>query len=125
MAYVRYTDPEYLMVSSLPVCKNGLKYDFETIFDELDLDMEGWDDVKKTNWVVTASNEAEHLVLKPRRIDYALVPNVRGMGLRDALYLLENAGLQVGVFGSGMVQKQSLEPGGKVVKGAYIQIELK
>ena len=65
------------------------------------------------------------MVMKPRRVDMMTVPNVKGMGLRDALYLLENSGLKVGVVGAGMVQKQSLNPGGKVVKGTYIQIELR
>ena len=35
-------------------------------------------------------------MLKARSVDMTLVPNVKGMGLRDALYLLENSGLKVG-----------------------------
>ena len=89
------------------------------------MELEGKEQVEHTDWVITVSNEGEKMKMKPRKVDFSIVPNVRGMGLRDALYLLENAGLQVGVFGSGMVQKQSLEPGGKVKKGSYIQIELK
>ena len=125
MAYVQYAQPEYENETKLPVCKNGLKYDFETILNELDMELEGEEQVEHTDWVITVSNEGEKMKMKPRKVDFSIVPNVRGMGLRDALYLLENAGLQVGVLGSGMVQKQSLEPGGKVKKGSYIQIELK
>jgi cell division protein FtsI (penicillin-binding protein 3) len=33
------------------------------------------------------------------------------MGLRDALYLLENAGLTVQYNGIGSVRQQSIEPG--------------
>ena len=47
------------------------------------------------------------------------------MGLRDAIYVLENSGLKVGVSGSGMVQRQSLQAGAEVPKGSYIQIELR
>lgn len=54
-----------------------------------------------------------------------LVPNVKGMGLRDALYLLENSGLKVGVSGVGTVSQQSLTPGGKVKRGSYVHIELR
>lgn len=75
--------------------------------------------------MITASDEAEHVVLKPRKIDYSTVPNARGMGLRDALYVLENSGLRVGFSGTGMVQRQSLQPGSEVRKGTYIQIELR
>ena len=63
--------------------------------------------------------------MKPRRINYTSVPNVKGMGLRDALYVLENSGLKVGVVGNGMVQRQSLRAGDEVSKGSFIQIELR
>lgn len=125
MAYVQYGKPEYEEDKSLPVCKNGLKRDFQTIFRELDMELDGLRDARETDWVITASNEAEHVVVKPRRITFSTVPNVRGMGLRDALYILENSGLKVGVSGTGMVQKQSLQPGSEVPKGSYVQIELR
>lgn len=125
MAYVQYGKPDYEEDKSLPVCKNGLKRDFQTIFRELDMELDGLRDARETDWVITASNEAEHVVVKPRRITFSTVPNVRGMGLRDALYILENSGLKVGVSGTGMVQKQSLQPGSEVPKGSYVQIELR
>ena len=125
MAYVQYGRPEYEEDKSLPVCKNGLKNDFRVITRELDMELEGWGETEGTDWVMTASNESENIVVKPRRINYSTVPNVRGMGLRDALYVLENSGLKVGVVGSGMVQKQSLQPGGEVPRGTYVQIELR
>lgn len=52
------------------------------------------------------------------------VPNVLGMGLRDALYILENRGLRVKVQGNGMVKRQSLQPGSKAFQGSTITIEL-
>lgn len=124
MAYVQYGQPEYVADKTVPVCKNGLKKDFQTIARELDMEVEGRE-TEDADWVMTASNEGENLVLKPRRIQFSNVPNVRGMGLRDALYILENAGLKVGAVGSGMVQKQSLQPGAEVPRGSYIQIELR
>jgi cell division protein FtsI (penicillin-binding protein 3) len=53
-----------------------------------------------------------------------VVPSVAGMGLRDALYLLETTGLQVKVKGKGSVQKQSIQAGTKIIKGQVITIEL-
>ena len=125
MAYVQYGQPEYEADHSLPVCKSGLKKDFIAVFDDLDMELDGLGDVRETDWVITASAEAENVVLKPRRINYSTVPNVREMGLKDALYVLENSGLKVGVTGAGMVQKQSLRPGSEVPRGTYIQIELR
>lgn len=71
------------------------------------------------------ATEGENIVIKPRRISYSSVPNVKGMGLRDALYVLENSGLKVDFSGAGMVQRQSLQPGAEVPKGSYIRIELR
>jgi cell division protein FtsI (penicillin-binding protein 3) len=52
------------------------------------------------------------------------VPDVTGMGARDAIYLLENAGLRVNLVGAGKVRWQSIAEGSNVVKGATITIEL-
>jgi cell division protein FtsI (penicillin-binding protein 3) len=53
-----------------------------------------------------------------------LMPNVLGMGLRDALYILENHGLHVRLSGSGMVKRQSPAPGTRPLKGSTATIEL-
>lgn len=52
------------------------------------------------------------------------VPNTYGMGLRDALYLLETAGLKVIVVGKGKVVSQSLQAGTSFIKGQTISIKL-
>ena len=52
------------------------------------------------------------------------VPDVNGMGLKDALYVLGNSGLKTMVRGSGKVIKQSLEAGTRVAKGYPIVLEL-
>ena len=54
------------------------------------------------------------------------VPKVVGMGLSDALYLLENSGLTVDVVGCGRVTEQSLKAGTKIADGnKRITIRLK
>lgn len=52
------------------------------------------------------------------------VPNVTGMGLRDAIYLLEGQGMMVKPIGRGSVIKQSIQPGTKLQRGQQIIIEL-
>lgn len=54
-----------------------------------------------------------------------VMPNVVGMGLRDAIYLLENSGLRVRYSGRGRVTKQSPRPGVRVSRGATVAIELR
>ncbi|MBE9603057.1 penicillin-binding protein [Pedobacter sp. MC2016-24] len=61
--------------------------------------------------------------------DYNLVkgqmPDVSGMGLKDALYLLGNAGLKTRVSGSGKVVNQSIPSGSRIGKGLLVQLELR
>jgi cell division protein FtsI (penicillin-binding protein 3) len=52
------------------------------------------------------------------------VPDVSGMGLKDALYVLGNSGLRTLVRGSGRVVRQSLLAGTRVAKGDPIILEL-
>ncbi len=52
------------------------------------------------------------------------VPDVSGMTLRDAIFLLENKGLQVDFEGAGRVVRQSLLPGTTVHKGSNIKLML-
>lgn len=73
---------------------------------------------------VSASITDEAIELKGRKHIQGTVPNVVGMGLQDAVYLLEESGLQVKVNGRGMVQRQSLDAGMKVSRGSQITIEL-
>ena len=53
-----------------------------------------------------------------------VVPNVQGMGLRDAIYLLENLGLRVKASGKGRVVRQSVTPGSSLSKYATIILQL-
>jgi cell division protein FtsI (penicillin-binding protein 3) len=53
-----------------------------------------------------------------------MVPDVTGMSLKDALFLLENKGLSVKVLGRGKIVRQSIASGSTVAKGSQIVIEL-
>lgn len=54
----------------------------------------------------------------------ATVPNVVGMGLKDAIFALESAGLKVSFSGKGRVTKQSRTSGATTRKGEKIDITL-
>lgn len=53
------------------------------------------------------------------------VPNVIGMGAKDAVYLLESKGLKVRISGIGKVKNQSIPGGNRVVKGQTIVLTLR
>ena len=54
-----------------------------------------------------------------------LVPNVIGMGAKDAVYLLESKGLRVQLYGIGKVRSQSIASGHRIVKGQTVTLQLK
>lgn len=53
-----------------------------------------------------------------------VMPNVVGMGLKDAIYMLENLGLKVMAKGKGKVLYQSLAGGSNLNKGQIVNIQL-
>lgn len=61
----------------------------------------------------------------PLEINENIIPDVIGMGARDALYLLEKSGLKVNLNGSGKVVAQSLRPGQRLVKGSTVSVTLR
>lgn len=67
--------------------------------------------------------DKDSLMVEPRRVSGNRVPNVVGMGLRDALYVLENKGLQVEISGVGKVVRQSIRAGTQV-RGQVIRLFL-
>ncbi|MGF2413680.1 MAG: PASTA domain-containing protein, partial [Ferruginibacter sp.] len=54
----------------------------------------------------------------------SVTPNVVGMGLKDAVYLLENSGLKVAATGRGRVMNQSVTAGTNFKKGQIISLIL-
>jgi cell division protein FtsI (penicillin-binding protein 3) len=72
--------------------------------------------------MTTDSNK--HIVVAPKKMYRDIVPDVTGMSLKDAVYMLENSGMQVRVQGKGKVHIQSVAPGTKIVKGQNIILQL-
>ncbi|QRX64916.1 transpeptidase family protein [Dysgonomonadaceae bacterium zrk40] len=79
---------------------------------------------ESAEWVKVKKDSVAYLP-QPLPLNRSLVPDVRGMGARDALYLLEEAGLRVYLSGAGRVVSQSITPGSRLVKGVTIAITLK
>jgi cell division protein FtsI (penicillin-binding protein 3) len=69
-------------------------------------------------------SEKEQPLVKAKNTEPHRVPDVKGMGLKDALYLLESARFQVITKGSGKVKQQSIPPGSLVSKNQKLILEL-
>ncbi len=59
-----------------------------------------------------------------KSLQQGVMPDLRGMSVRDVLPLLENSGVSVKVNGFGSVKKQSIVPGQRFSKGVYITLTL-
>lgn len=100
------------LFAGLPKMKAGRSNPATLVNKVLSLD----NPVSVTGW--TNTNGGEYTPSEDK------VPNVVGMGLRDAIYLLESQGLQVKPVGRGAVIRQSINAGSALQKGQQIIIEL-
>lgn len=82
------------------------------------------DNSLNSEWCSTHLNESGSTSTTALSISSGYVPNVVGMGLTDAIFLLEQQGLHVTHSGMGRVISQSIAPGTKIGRRTT-QIELK
>jgi cell division protein FtsI (penicillin-binding protein 3) len=107
--------------NSFPVFKPGSIREANKVLEKLNIAEKP---LGNESVLTEVSQKDKKVNLAKVNIEDKIVPNVIGMGLRDAIYLLENRGMQVTVTGRGAVIKQSLDAGIKINKGQQIIIEL-
>ncbi len=105
-------DPEVALKNKPNLVSAGYQSDLSYLLDKLDLP---FDHDVKGEWAKT-SKENDQIKLTDKKLDSNKIPNVIGMGLRDATYLLESMGLKVEAVGCGKVKRQSIAPGTLVTR---------
>lgn len=116
---------EKKQLATVPVTHSGNRYDLNEVLNHFNIKrtFEQQTEADAGEWVRTqALEKAVHY--KGHEILPSLVPNVVGMGLKDALYLLEKTGMRVAVTGYGAVKNQSITPGQAAVPGGRIELTL-
>jgi len=108
-------------LKEIPQAKSSSREALAEVLDELDIPFEKAD--KKADWVTTERDSVK-VELKKLNVSKKTVPNVVGMGLKDALFLLENTGLRVKFQGRGSVRSQSIQAGTKVAPGSTVFLEM-
>ena len=111
-----------LMMKDLPISKNGNIKDLDFVYNNLRIPVRGRDKIKSA-WIVTNEN-GKVVEYQNRTVKRNAVPLVLGMGLKDAIYLLESVGLKVIVKGRGTVVEQSIEAGSAIKKNQIIYLTL-
>jgi cell division protein FtsI (penicillin-binding protein 3) len=104
----------------LPVIKAGNQQELTMLCNELGISNHS---STEDEWV-RSSRSGTAVNWKKNIEGKDIVPDVKGMTFRDAIYLLERSGLRVFYEGKGRVTQQSLNPGGRVHKGDRIFIQL-
>ena len=108
-------------LAEIPYSKNGNKEALNIVLDYLDIPSTPGS--VESEWVATTRKE-DHIGVNDLRFNRGLVPNVKEMGLKDAVYLLENTGLVVVVRGKGKVVNQSIQSGSRVRRGDRIVLTM-
>ena len=109
----------------VPDVKNGNLNEARHILRELDIDNEWEGKYDKENAYGTASIITDGVLLTRTELSNGTVPNVKGMGAKDAVYLMEKNGLKVQLSGVGKVRSQSIPAGNRIVKGQTVRLTLK
>jgi len=107
--------------NDIPGITAGRKKDIANVLDELNI-LNGFA-FTKSEWV-EANPDEDGLALTNREVEKGTVPNVKGMGATDAVYLLETNGMRVSVRGRGKVKSQSVRAGTKIQRGQSIVLSL-
>lgn len=107
----------------IPDVKNGDLAEAEAVLKDLSIKTV-WKNERNSGWGY-ARNDTVNVALESKEGNSKLVPNVHGMGAKDAVYCLEKAGLKVRLEGVGHVYKQSITPGSRIVKGVTITLNLR
>jgi cell division protein FtsI (penicillin-binding protein 3) len=99
----------------------GNANDIRNVFKQLNISYT--DSSLQNKWADVYAKNFEPIV-KPNEVKQQTMPDVKGMGLKDALFLLENMGLKVVPNGKGKVMGQSLSAGAAVTKGLTVYLQL-
>lgn len=103
-----------------PEAGNGYRADINEVLRNLNVRYKRTAD---DDWVATRES-GDTIRLTGVKMFDGLVPDVRGMSLRDAIYLLENSGLRVRYSGKGRVLRQSPEHGARYYEGTVVSLEM-
>lgn len=114
------------LLTKAPDVIKGKKEDLDRVLNGLSIPHH--DNAGEGTWAANARTDSTKIALRvidpETQLKKGTVPDLSGMSAKDALYLLENNGLNVKLKGIGAVRKQSIEAGTKFYKGAQIVLTL-
>ena len=121
LKYHQAVNEKKVKVKSTPVSKDGNLHDLKTVMNQLNIT---YSDKVQDEWVNTISS-GKQVEFSKRSSIKGVVPNVKGMSAKDAVYLIESIGMNVDLRGYGTVVKQSSPAGTPAFNGGLIELILK
>jgi len=121
---LKFVEPSF--TQDLPLITMSDKSDVKVVLDQVKLSSHFHNDSvhqDETDWVIGSAQD-NSIAIQPVLVSAGKMPDVRGMGAKDALYILERKGVKVNIQGLGRVKKQSVSPGTPLRKYQNIQLQL-
>ncbi|WP_311136738.1 penicillin-binding transpeptidase domain-containing protein [Hymenobacter cellulosilyticus] len=110
--------------SKVPYVRAGLQDELTLVCQKLGVSNHS--QASGDDWVRAnrADSNVNAVDWKPVAVRPGRVPDVTGLTLRDALFLLENRGLRVKALGTGRVRQQSVAAGSGIRRGTVVTLAL-
>jgi cell division protein FtsI (penicillin-binding protein 3) len=105
----------------IPGANAGVQKDLEDAYAWLNIKAKSVNPAAE--WAIPVSNNLS-VMLMPSSHYTGTMPDVTGMGVKDAVFLLEQMGLKVVLNGKGNVVRQSVSPGKMYMKGTIVMLDL-
>jgi cell division protein FtsI (penicillin-binding protein 3) len=112
---------EEITETQAPPMLYGNHKDLQWLCEDLDIPVSSGSDISE--WVVSFQ-EDDGIRFAPKAIRDQVVPNVKGMNARDAVFVLEKLGMKTKIQGYGKISNQSISPGSSITKGQEIILTL-
>jgi cell division protein FtsI (penicillin-binding protein 3) len=124
--YAMYVQKKQLTPVQMPADSSynyytGFGADIRKVLEKMSLSYR--DSSNKSKWTTVYNNPSKPIV-KPASVGEKVIPDVRNMTLKDALYVLENLNVKVSVQGRGKVVAQDIVAGAPVRKNQTITLLL-
>ncbi|MEI6087513.1 MAG: penicillin-binding protein [Bacteroidota bacterium] len=110
-----------LKTDSIMLQYAGYKKDISRVLTTLKMNMR--DSSNNASWT-NIYGDQKNMIAYSKIIDDKTMPELKGLGLKDAVYICENMGLRLHVRGTGKVGSQSIVAGQTINKGQLVQLEL-
>ncbi|MBR1401753.1 MAG: transpeptidase family protein [Prevotella sp.] len=111
----------------IPDVKNGNMLSADYVLSHLGVNTANWSGNYADGnpiWGKASHDKKNLQMAKLQEYAQDIVPDVEGMGARDAVYMLESRGLRVKIEGRGKVIAQSLPAGHKIKTGEICSLKL-